>query len=266
MRTWIKMAVRQTIDGTGEVVRQLVAAHMSGARIEDCRWAGTSGLETAYLVQRRFMESVGDTHAGWKIGITSSEAQALRKLDGPAYGRLVANRTYHCPSAVRRDLFVDPFIEVEFAFRMSRDVNPADGRGAVLEAIGGVHMAIEIVDGRLVDWRTCDGFSSIADNIAHGAAVIGEEIGGVELDALGGVVTALWLDGDEVATGTGGAVLGNPVSALIWLADALGRHCQRIRAGDFILSGTTTGISRLGKARSVSARFAGLGALALKFT
>lgn len=253
-----------------EAAKQLAHAHAARLQIEPGRWARLPDMDAAYTVQRHFLGLVGGGHGGWKVGVTSPDAQARRKLDGPALGRLAANRVFHAPKPISRDLFVNPYIEIEFGFRMKRDADlmslPADGRReGVLRAIGAVFLAVEIVDGRLAEWKTCDGLSAISDNIAHGATVIGPRLEHISLDGLGAVATSLLLDGREVATGSGGAVMGNPVSAVLWLADALEAQGESFRAGDFILSGTTTGVSPLGSARVVEARFSNLGSFAFEF-
>jgi len=46
------------------------------------------------------------------------------------------------------------------------------------------------------------------------------------------------LNGQEVATGLGSAVLGNPLNSISWLAGKLGEYGQRLRPGDIIMTGS----------------------------
>jgi 2-keto-4-pentenoate hydratase len=67
-------------------------------------------------------------------------------------------------------------------------------------------------------------------------------------------VTAL-LDGAPVAQGNGYLVLGNPLESLLWLARKLAASGGLLRAGDTVLTGTCTGITKVAPRQRFEARF-----------
>jgi 2-keto-4-pentenoate hydratase len=68
-----------------------------------------------------------------------------------------------------------------------------------------------------------------------------------------------------VATGAGGAVLGNPLLALAWLANALGERGVTLEAGHVVLSGSCTAAFPISAGDTVAATFAGLGSVTAVF-
>ena len=54
------------------------------------------------------------------------------------------------------------------------------------------------------------------------------------------MVRTLSKNGEQVATGDGTAVLGDPLVAVAWLANKLISQGRMLNAGDFILTGTMT--------------------------
>jgi 2-keto-4-pentenoate hydratase len=63
---------------------------------------------------------------------------------------------------------------------------------------------------------------------------------GVTASELAGVGCSVSLDGDEKGTGTGADVLGDPLEALVWLANTLGERGVSIPAGSVVLPGAMT--------------------------
>ena len=247
---------------------KLVEALRSGRAIAQAAWTGPGSLEEGYAIQAAFFRQAGLGSAGWKAGSTNAAAQARRNLSEPVFGRLFADRCFGQGSTVPRDLFMNPCLEVEFGFRMGRDLGPRDAPFALAEvraAVDAVVLAIEIADGRLEDWRSCDAPSSVADNVAHGATVLGPEFPLAEGADLASVRTTLVCDGAVMAEGTGSAVLGNPLNALTWLANKLSGEGETLQAGQVVLSGTTSALVPVGSCRTVTAGFSGLGEVSFAF-
>jgi 2-keto-4-pentenoate hydratase len=71
--------------------------------------------------------------------------------------------------------------------------------------------------------------------------------------------------GDVVSTGAGVACLGSPVAAVVWLARALGRLGQPLRAGDVVLSGALGPVVPVTGSGAFRARISGLGELTAVF-
>ena len=88
----------------------------------------------------------------------------------------------------------------------------------------------------------------------HGPAIAGWR----ELD-LAAVTARCLLDGVEVARGTADLVLGSPLLALAWLT----RQGVALRGGDWISTGSITGITPLHPAAHVVGDFGPLGRVEL---
>ncbi len=243
------------------IARPLAEAHRARRQVEAEGWTAPATLAEAYEVQAITGQLLGLSPAGWKAGSTNDAAQRRRGLAEPVYGRLFHELLFSAGAAVPADLFIEPHLEVEFVFRMGRGLDPGLGpfsRADVLAAIDGVALGVEIADGRVRDWRGCGGPACVADNVGHGAAVIGDILAPSLADDLADRETALEVDGTSAARGGGGAVLGDPVRALVWLANALARSGHALAAGQWVFSGTTSGIVPLGDGVEVTARGAGM--------
>jgi 2-keto-4-pentenoate hydratase len=99
---------------------------------------------------------------------------------------------------------------------------------------------------------------AIADNAQQKTFVLGNpmRLGTLGLD----VVTAtVQINGQTVATGSGDAVLGNPLNSVIWLAGKLAEFGRGITAGDLIMSGSFTRQFPIAPGDRVYVEFAGVG-------
>ena len=111
---------------------------------------------------------------------------------------------------------------------------------------------------------------SIADQASHGCLVRAVRL--VKPKTMWDQLTStgfshlpvrLFINNKEVAVGSGADVLGNPLTALTWLANALQRTERPLRAGDIVTSGTMTGLTQVKADDSVIAEFTGFGTIQL---
>lgn len=207
----------------------------------------------------------GRTILGHKVGLTSAAMQRLLGVSEPDFGHLLDDFFYleHAPIPLER--FVQPRIEPEVAFVLKR---PLSGPGVTVhEAIAAVDFvlpALEIVDSRIEDWRI-GLFDTIADNASSGAVVLGSTptpLSEVDLRLAGGVMTR---NGEVVGTGAGGAVLGSPITSLVWLANTLGARGVTLEAGHVVLPGSICAMSPVAAGDTFTATFAGLGSVTARF-
>ena len=222
-------------------------------------------LEAGWAVQQHVAERAGPGY-GWKIAATSAPSQAVIGIGTPLPGRLF-DRFRHEPGDTL------PFaglhmrvVEAEFAFRMAADVPAGAPREEVLAAVGGLHLAIEVPDSRLADFTHAGSAQLMADVACAGRFVLGREVPdwrSVDLSAAG---TALWINGERAATGTGAEVMGDPRTALVWLADELSQLGSGLRAGDVVTTGSTTAVPTIAAGDRVRADFGPLGDLEISFT
>lgn len=234
---------------------------------EDARPASEAD---AYRIQDALIAQLGAEPAGWKIGATSRMAQEMLKVGSPFAGRLLARSTYHSPARIPAGLMFMRGLEVEFAFRIGRDLTAGDApfdQAAVAEAVAALHPAIEIVDSRYHDWLAAGGLQLIADNGCHGALVLGQAVTDWRRHDLAAVETELRLNGESVAAGAGRNVLGHPLAALTWLANHLAGRGGGLAEGELVTTGSTC--SGLGWAKAGDrgeGRLGALGVVEVAFT
>lgn len=203
---------------------------------------------------------------GHKIGLTSEPMQTLLGVDEPDFGYILDDMVLPNDSTVRCAQFCAPRVEPEVAFRLRA---PLRGPGVTVDdvraATEAVAVAMEIVDSRIRDWKLTLR-DTVADNASSGAVVIGEWMPYCEGIDLAAARAALRLNGVEVDTGVGSAVLGDPAAAVAWLANALSAFGTDIAAGQFVMSGSFTTAAFVHSGDLASATISGLGTVSLTFT
>ncbi|MET8249328.1 fumarylacetoacetate hydrolase family protein [Streptomyces sp. NPDC005202] len=226
-------------------------------------------LDDAYeiqLLQIRRRLAAGATIKGHKVGLSSPAMQRQMGVDQPDYGHLLDDMFWleHLP--IPADRFLQPRVEPEVAFVLKR---PLKGPGVtVAEAAAAVDFvlpALELIDSRIRDWKIGI-LDTIADNASSAGVVLGSTptpLSAVDL-RLGGC--NLHKSGELVATGAGGAVLGSPLTSLVWLANTVGAHGVVLEAGHVVLPGSVTASIPVAAGDNVTATFAGLGSVTARFT
>ena len=106
----------------------------------------------------------------------------------------------------------------------------------VLRATDFVVPCFEIVDSRIRDWKIKIQ-DTVADNASSGYFTIGLKPVLLKDVDVGAVTMSMTSGGDVVSSGTGSACMGNPVNAVVWLANTLQALGKPLRAGDVLLSG-----------------------------
>lgn len=199
--------------------------------------------EDSYRIQLlNINRRVGDgaTVRGHKVGLSSRTMQRMMNVDEPDYGHLLSDMFVAENTAIDVSALCAPRVEVEIAFVLDRAL-PAPGCTAadVLRCTAFVCPALEIIDSRIADWdiRLPD---TIADNASSGRVVLGGKrtsLDDLDLRTIGAVLRR---NGEIVATGAAGAVLGNPVTAVAWLAEKVHNFGVTLEAGHVILPGSCT--------------------------
>src|SRR5262249_13344230 len=157
--------------------------------------------------------------------------------------------------------------EAEFAFEMAEDVpgGPVYTPETIVKFIGKAIPSIEVVDHRYHDWKTVGAPSLLADNAIHGAWVAGEPTTNWRDIDFARHPVSLTINGDKTLTGSGAAVLGNPLTVVAWLANELPKFGRRLSKGDRITTGVTTDIYLARPGDQVTADFGPLRQVSLEF-
>ena len=250
-----------TADQIDRAAELLVAARREirviGGLPEDCR---PGNLAEAYAIRDRLIERLGWPIGGWFCACTNKEIQSLLGLDEPYYACLFRPFIRPSPCQLLADHFPPMVLECELAFTLGADLPPRAapyGREEVEAAVATVHPAIEVVAGHLKEWPSQSVFSVIADNGTDGALVHGPGVADWRRIDLARLPVRLNVNGEQVRHGSGENVLGDPMTALVWLANA--GVAGGLKAGQIHNTGTTTPIYWVGPGDHAVADFGPLG-------
>jgi 2-keto-4-pentenoate hydratase len=202
---------------------------------------------------------------GHKVGLSSEAMQKMMGVDEPDYGHLLADMEVFEDVPVDTARFLYPRVEVEVGFILADDL-PGAGctEDDVLAATAAFAPSIELIDTRIRDWKIalCD---TIADNASSAGWVLGpQRVSPKDID-IKTIDAVLTRNGEVVAEGRSDAVLGNPVTAVAWLARKVDSFGVRLKAGDIVLPGSCTRAIDARPGDEFVADFAGLGSVRLSF-
>lgn len=225
--------------------------------------------DDAYQVQRinrdRRVRS-GDRVVGRKIGLTSLAVQRQLGVDSPDFGNLWSRSAYGDGDELPIATLIQPKVEAEVAIVVGRDLDAPDATVAdVIRATEFALAALEIVDSRIADWRI-GLFDTIADNASAGAFVLGADPVRLHRLKLRDARMAMTRNDVAASDGVGSACLGHPLNAAAWLARALARIGDPLRAGDIVLTGALGPMVGAGAGDRFEAQIEGLGRVAVRFS
>ena len=235
---------------SGESIRR-AARLLARARLERQRFPGLPAdcrppdEASAYAVQDGLHDELGaagrGTVAGHKIGCTTAVMQRFLNIGSPCAGGVFAPTVQHEHGRLRHSGFLHVGVECEIAVRLAHDLPAAAApyeRTSVARAIGACMAAIEVVDDRYEDYRALDAPTLIADDFFNAACVLGAPVENWDELDLTSLAGRMRINGREVGTGKGGDILGHPLNALAWLANALAARGRSLSAGEFVLLGS----------------------------
>lgn len=214
-------------------------------------------MEDAYRIQQLCVEqwvAEGAQVRGYKVGLTSKAMQEASGINEPDYGVLLDRFFIPEASTIRHADFFGPLVEIELAFVMKESlfgphVNAAD----VIRATNFVLPCIELVDRRLSN--RVGVVDTISDLASCGAVILGgNPVRLADLD-IRTVTGSVLKNGEVLATGSAADVLGNPVNAVIWLANKLHEFGVTFQAGHVILTGSFVKLVPAGPGDHFVARF-----------
>jgi 2-keto-4-pentenoate hydratase len=217
------------------------------------------------LINIRRRQAAGRLIRGHKVGLSSKAMQEMLGVGEPDYGHLMDDMFVFEDDEIDTAQLCRPRVEVEVGFILGAPL-PAPGCNAadVLRATAYVVPALEIIDSRIRDWKItlCD---TIADNASSCRVVLGGRATRIDQVDLRSVGATLRRNGRVIATGSTGAVLGNPVTAVAWLANKVHAFGVTIEAGQFILPGSCTQAFDVAPGDNIRADFDTLGGVAINF-
>jgi 2-keto-4-pentenoate hydratase len=238
------------------VIAEFEAARARGEYFPKA-WFDRLSLDDAYRVQLALIDRRGARRVGWKVGLTAVAIQQQFGVHEPVFGCLLADGRLDSGHIFRRDELIEPGFENELCIVMGRDLGPGATQADVAAAIAHMHPAFEIIETRGDLTRQLA--LALADNAQQKAFVIGPAVDRAALPELDAVTVQVRINGTDVATANGSAVLGHPYNSVVWLAGKLAQFGERVKAGDTIMSGSFTRQFPLAAGDRIEAAFAGIG-------
>ena len=181
--------------------------------------------------------------AGYKVGATTRVMQDILKVAEPAYGCIFGTNILASETSVTPGVAVVTGLECEIALRLGADIAQSGSpvtRQDVKDCVKAVIPAIEIVQNRFGDFLARGLGTLIADDFFHKACVLGTPVDYRSDMKLEEVKGRMILDGETLHTGFGSEVMGNPLEAVAWLANALADQGGMLTAGQIVMSGSLT--------------------------
>jgi 2-keto-4-pentenoate hydratase len=216
-------------------------------------------LDEAYFVQDRLALAYGKI-GGWKVGAPTAEATPMFAPMPLAW--IVSNDAELGGRHRFRGL------EAEIAFLMGKDLPPRGtpySRDEVIAAIASCHPAIEVIESGLTDPLKAEKLSMIADLQMHGAFVYGAAVANWKTIDFSKEHVVLAVDGVVRVERTGSNTSGDLMRLLPWLANEGASRTGGLKAGQWVTTGSWTGLS-LGMAGSrVDVTFSTAGEVHLRF-
>lgn len=225
-------------------------------------------VDEAYYIQleqiHRKVEK-GAVIVGKKIGATSKAIQQMFQVNQPDYGHLLDDMMFVEGETISLDQYVQPKVEFEIAFVLKKDLKGSNVTVLdVVEATDYIMPAIEIIDSRIENWQI-QFEDTVADNGSSAGAVIGGKptsLANIDLAHIGMVVSK---NGEYLDSAAGAAVLGNPLRAVAWLANSLGKYDVSLKAGEVVLSGALTAAMPIEDNDTFTAEFDHIGTVTASF-
>jgi 2-keto-4-pentenoate hydratase len=212
----------------------------------------------AHAIQDATCERLGDTVAGWKVTATAS-GECVR-------GVLLGSRVFDSPARIPVARVPMLSVEVEIAFRFVRDLPAREQAYSYAEITAAVtpFTALEVVDSRFRNYRDTPLLHRMADCVSNGAFVVGSgahDWRGLDLAALEVTLAA---GADTLVKRVGGHPTVDPMRPAVALVNLL-RTAGGVKAGQFVTTGTYTGLTRVEAHQRIVGSFAGFGTAQVEF-
>ena len=232
-----------------------------------------SGLDEAYRVRQIFeeIEIAGrGAVAGYKIGLTTPIMQQLCGVNEPIYGSIFGNEVYHGRAELAARNYCRLGIETEIALRLGEDL-PLGGRSGswrdrAAGAVESCMAAIELLEDLHHDYRRLSAAAMVAGNVWNAGIVVGGPVSDWRRLDLTQLTARLSINGREIGSGKGGDVMGNPLNAVAWLAEARAAAGTPLRRGMIVMTGSMVPIQFPSAGDRATVEVDGLGSAELMVT
>ena len=192
-------------------------------------------------VEKLLINSGIGSRVGHKIGCTTSVMQDFLGIPNPCAGLIFEKSRVFDSIEVPREGFIKLGVECEIAALVGVDLKCHDGPfniTTINKYIDSLMVAIELVDDRYESYTDLGVSTLIGDNFFNSGCILGPPFKNWRNLDLRNVVGSTKINGKMVGSGSGKAVMGNPLNALVWLANSRASRGLGINKGEFVLLGS----------------------------
>ena len=224
-----------------------LAAQLQTARADAKLLGEISGdlvqsLDDAYQVQDELISLAHGDIKGWKVTALASADQkkyaSSRPVAGPLLGAYVREKT---PAEVFLSSLITPLLECEVAFVLGSDLPARHApyhQNEIEQAIAAVVPVFELADSRVQ--ASAPDLMKLADAMGNGLFIVGPRFDGWKTLDLTAIPIELSLNNRPIEHGSSARILGNPLLAVVALANAQPLPGPGLKAGHIITTGTCT--------------------------
>jgi 2-keto-4-pentenoate hydratase len=196
-----------------------------------------STIEAGYEIQAMLAEMLAEPIAGYKLGLSSSNAMRSSGLGRPVAGFMPRSRVHASNIVLPIGRAETLLIEVEVAFEIATEIRPGRRVEAIETILGRAWLAVEIVRSHFVDRGTVGLPSFVADCAGFHHLVLGSELTGYEANRSPAPYIRLLRDGECVSSRAPDGDRADPLGALSMFLAMASERDQPIAAGTIVTTG-----------------------------
>jgi 2-keto-4-pentenoate hydratase len=227
--------------------------------------AGLSRRE-ADCARDRFVSALQDrlgAPVGHKAGLTSEQVQQRFNASSPVRGTLLSNMLLPGGATVSASFGFRPVFEADLLVRIAdASVNSAETSAQVAAAIDQVIPFIELPDLAVIDPSTLDSASITAINVGARLGVTGQPLPVTTAQPFERLLRTMTVivrsNGEVIDEGAGADVLGDPLRAVLWIAEDLAKQGKRLRVGELVSLGSFSRLATPATGQTVEVEYRGL--------
>jgi 2-keto-4-pentenoate hydratase len=225
-----------------DLADELACARAEVRVLETGPWRGSvTNVAEAYRIQSQLAGRAGNTVRGWKVTALAIEQQRSFLTNRPVAGALLSPFVHTAPAVLSAAQFIVPLLECEVAFLLGADLPPRQQpytRSEIEAAVEAVVPAIEVADSRCP--ADAPNLLKLADSMGNGAFITGAPLRNWRKLDLENLDVTLTHDSSVTERGSSARILGNPLLAVIALANAQPLPAGGLKRGQIVTTGTCT--------------------------
>ena len=226
-----------------------------------------ASLSAAYAVQEDVLRLTSRRLAGWKVAGIAPDFRTrydAPRLVGPVFADAVQDVADGDTLEVA--VYAGGFaaVEAEFVVRLVSDAPDIPLAAADIPAFTTLHIGSEIASSPLASINELGPGAVISDHGNNAGALVGPEVPPEAAADWEKLVSKTFVAGVPVGEGHAARVAGGPYESVAFLIEQLASRGRRLRAGDVVLTGMTTGVHDVRIGEQARIEFPGIGGFDLR--